>query len=310
MQRKALGQGMSDKTDGAQRMGLGLAALMPPVRTPIDPQPFSVQDRPMQIDINKIIPNRYQPRENFNKAGLDALTKSIKNHGVIQPIVVRVHPNGGFELIAGERRMRAATMAGFSKIPAIVTDVDDKTSMEYALLENIQREGLNPIEQAKGFSRLVSEFSMTQEMIAERIGIDRSSVANTIRLLHLPESLWAEIANGVISQGHAKALLSLPTKELQIKVADEIKAKRLSVRQAEAVIKKIVTKNKPRDKKSVGEGVGNLSLEVKDLENRLQQTLHTKVHIIPSGTGKSTGEIKIEYYSLDDLDRILDQLMQ
>ncbi|MBI3358304.1 MAG: ParB/RepB/Spo0J family partition protein [Nitrospirae bacterium] len=306
MQRKALGQGMTSQTDGIRKAGLGLAALMPPAKSPINPSQNGVEAGPMQIDIDKIIPNRYQPRENFDKEGLEALAKSIKKHGLIQPIVVRSHADGKFQLIAGERRMRAASIAGFSKMPAIVKDVDDKTSMEYALLENIQREELNPIEQAKGFSRLISEFSLTQEMIAERIGIDRSSVANTVRLLHLPESLWEEIAKGIISMGHAKALLSLPTKALQIKVAEEIKSKALSVRQVEAVIKSIVKKGRPRQKR----GVENLSLEVKDLENRLQQALHTKVHIAPSGAWKTKGEIKIEYYSLDDLDRILEQLMK
>ncbi len=302
MQRKALGQGMDSGTDKVQRVGLGLAALMPPAVSPKNGDEIG----PMQIAIKKIIPNRYQPRELFDKEALDALAKSIKEHGVIQPIVVRSQSDGTFELIAGERRMKAALIAGLSKIPVIIKDVDDKTSMEYALLENIQREELNPIEQAKGFSRLISEFSLTQERIAESIGINRSSVANTLRLLHLPESLWEEIAHGVISQGHAKALLSLPTKALQIKVAEEIKLKGLSVRQTEAIIKTIVKINRPRQKGSVG----NLSLEVKDLESRLQHALHTRVHITPHGTGKTKGEIKIEYYSLDDLDRILERLVQ
>ncbi len=309
MQRKALGQGMvgtptaGGGTDGTQRVGLGLSALMPKAPSP---QKEMGTGLALQIDIDKIIPNRYQPREIFDKDGLEALAKSVKNHGVIQPIIVRSQSDGKFELIAGERRMRAALIAGLSKIPAIITDVDDKTSMEQALLENIQREELNPIEQAKGFSRLISEFSLTQETISERIGINRSSVANTLRLLHLPESLWEEIAKGVISPGHAKVLLSLPTKELQIQVAEEIKSKGLSVRQVEAIIKTIVKKIKPHKKKVVG----NLSLEVKDLENKLQQALHTKVHIAASGAGKTKGEIKIEYYSLDDLDRILEQLIK
>ncbi len=308
MQRKALGQGMGGPasagggTDGTQRVGLGISALMPPAISPQN----GTQPDPMQIDIAKIIPNRFQPRETFDKEGLDALAKSIKNHGVIQPIVVRSQSGGMFELIAGERRMRAASMAGFSKIPAIVTDIDDKTAMEQALLENIQREALNPIEQAKGFSRLLSEFALTQETIAERIGINRSSVANTLRLLHLPESLWEDIARGIISHGHAKVVLSLPTKELQIQVAEEIKLKGLSVRQVEAIVKTIVKKIQPRQKRVVR----NLSLEVRDLENKLQQALHTKVHIASSGAGKTKGEIKIEYYSLDDLDRILEQLMK
>ena len=304
MQRKALGQGMGGQTEGTQRVvGLGLSALMPVMQ----PRQKGLEvTAPLQIDIAKIIPNRYQPRETFDKEGLDALAKSIQNHGVMQPILVRSQGDGMFELIAGERRMRAALIAGLSKIPAVITDVDDKTSMEQALLENIQREELNPIEQAKGFSRLISEFSLTQEGIAERIGINRSSVANTLRLLHLPELLWEEIAKGVISHGHAKVLLSLPTKELQIHVAEEIKLKGLSVRQVETLVKTVVKKIKPRQKGVVG----NPALEVKDLENKLQQTLHTKVHIAPSGTGKTKGEIKIEYYSLDDLDRILEQLMK
>jgi len=306
MQRNALGHGMGALAETTQRVGLGLSALVPP-----PPKP-NVESGPMLIDLDKIIPNRYQPREIFDKQALDALAKSIKNHGVIQPILVRSQGDGTFELVAGERRMRAASMAGLSKIPAILSNVDDKTSMEQALLENIQREELNPIEQAKGFSRLLSEFSLTQEMISERIGINRSSVANTLRLLNLPESLWEDIATGAISAGHAKVLLSLPTKELQVQIAEEIKSKRLSVRQLEVLIKTVVKQSKPRQ----NESVGNLaerrlrSLEVKDLENRLQQALGTKVHIAPSGVGKTKGEIKIEYYSLDDLDRILEKFIK
>jgi ParB family chromosome partitioning protein len=237
---------------------------------------------------------------------LAELAKSIKHYGLVQPIVVRRSTDAGapFELIAGERRLRAAKLAGFSTIPALVRELDDHPMMEYAILENVQREDLNAIEKARAYLRLINEFSMTQEAIAEKIGVDRSSVANTIRLLNLPEALWGDLASGAISTGHAKVLLSIADQELQIQVVQEIREKGLSVRQTEQLVKSFSRKKR---KKAALSQNGNAAdaQEIRALEIRLQRVLGPKVRVAPSAHGKGT--ITIEYYSLDDLDRILEK---
>ncbi|NKE69525.1 ParB/RepB/Spo0J family partition protein [Candidatus Manganitrophus noduliformans] len=280
-QRKALGK------------GLGLTALVPPVEPP--------KGDIREIEIGKIIPNRYQPRQYFDPEALAALAASLKSHGLIQPITVRKEENGRFELIAGERRWRAAQLAGLAAIPAIVKPVQDQELMEWALLENVQREDLNPIEKAQAYQRLISEFSLTQEAIAARMGIDRSSVANFLRLLLLPESLWGSIADGVLTMGHAKALLSLERKEDQLRIAGEIKAKGWSVRQVEALVQKMKREARPEPPKAPR----SAAPETAELESRLRLALGTKVRLVQQGKG---GEIRIEYYSFEDLDRILEKL--
>lgn len=281
MQRKALGK------------GLGLTALVPPAEPP--------KGEVREIDIGKIIPNRYQPRQYFDPEALAALAASLKSHGLIQPITVRKEENGRFELIAGERRWRAAQLAGLAAIPAIVKPVQDQELMEWALLENVQREDLNPIEKAQAYQRLISEFSLTQEAIAARMGIDRSSVANFLRLLLLPEPLWGLIADGALTMGHAKALLSLERKEDQLRIAREIKAKGWSVRQVEALVQKMKREARPEPSRTPQPA----SPESAELESRLRHALGTKVRLVQQGKG---GEIRIEYYSLEDLDRILERL--
>ncbi len=298
--------------------GLGLAALLPPKREEGNlPLPLVAVgtttstgtaeisgplQKPFEIEIAKIVPNPYQPRMTFDQKGLETLAQSIKSHGLMQPIVVRSRPDGKMELIAGERRLRAATLAGLVKIPVIIKETDNNGMMEYALLENLQREDLNPIEKAQAYSRLLTEFSLTQEAISEKMGMDRSSVANTLRLLHLPKPLWKDLADGSINMGHAKVLLSLETPALQLQMAQQIKSKGLSVRQLEKQVKSISQKTK-----SAKSSNGKYPSEIRDLENQLLHALGTKVHLIPSGTGKG-GEIRIVYYSLDDLDRILEKL--
>ena len=279
MQRKALGKGLS--------------ALVP--------ASAPVQEGVREIGIGEIIPNRYQPRQTFRPEALSSLAESLKSHGLIQPIVVRKGEDGRFELIAGERRWRAAQMAGFAKIPAVVKEVHDRELMEWALLENIQREDLNPLEKAQAYARLVSEFSMTQEAIAARMGIDRSSVANLLRLLQLPKELWGALAEGELTLGHAKAILALGKKEDQLRLANEVKAGGLSVRQTEALAQKM--NGAPlsvKAKKGGGPAPG-----VSEVEDRLRRALGTKARLIQRGKG---GEIRIAYYSLEDLDRLLEKL--
>lgn len=281
MQRKALGK------------GLGLTALVPPAEPP--------KGEVREIEIGKIIPNRYQPRQYFDPQALAALAASLRNHGLIQPITVRKEENGRFELIAGERRWRAAQLAGLTAIPAIIKPVQDQELMEWALLENVQREDLNPIEKAQAYQRLITEFSLTQEAIAARMGIDRSTVANFLRLLLLPEPLWGAIADGTLTMGHAKALLSLERKEDQLRIAEEIKAKGWSVRQVEGLVQKMKREARPEP----SQALQHATPEVAELESRLRHALGTKVRLVQQGKG---GEIRIEYYSMEDLDRILEKL--
>ncbi len=271
--------------------GKGVAALVP-AATP-------EKEEIREIPIEDIIPNRYQPRQNFDPAGLDALANSLKSHGLIQPIAVRYEEGGKFELIAGERRFRAACLAGFSKIPAMIKRVQEGDLMEWALLENLQREDLNPIEKAHAFSRLLTQFSLTQEMVAGKMGMDRSSVANFLRLLQLPQELWEDLSHGHLSMGHAKVILSLDQKEHQLVLAGEIKTKGLSVRQAEGLVYDLKKTKRTRPSPA------SSSPEITEVENRLRLALGTKVYLRAHG---KRGEIRIEYYSLDDLDRILDKL--
>ncbi len=287
MKRKALGKGFGEK-------GLGLAALVPTTG--------GEKEGLIDLDINSVIANRYQPRQVFDQSALESLADSLKQHGLIQPITVRKTGRGHFELISGERRWRAAKLAGLSTIPAIIKSVEDRELMEWAVLENLQREDLNPIEKARAYEKLISEFSLTQEAIATRMGIDRSSVSNFLRLLQLPSELWDDISAGHLSMGHAKALLSLDSKENQFKLAGEIKRRGISVRQAEALVQQL--KKSPDLKKPSPPAPVNPDLN--RVEDRLRQSLGTKVKLTQQG---KSGEIRIAYYSLDDLDRILEKLL-
>ncbi len=281
MTRKALGR------------GLGLAALVPPVE--------QIKEGLIDLSLDHITRNRFQPRQVFDQASLESLADSLKQHGLIQPITVRKAKEGKYELIAGERRWRAAKLAGLSNIPAIVQTVDDRELMEWAVLENLQREDLNPIEKAQAYEKLISEFSLTQESIAIRMGIDRSSVSNFLRLLHLPSELWIDISEGRLSMGHAKALLSLGSKEDRLALAQEIIHHGLSVRQTEAMTHKI--KQELTSKKT--SAPTSISPDMTVLEDRMRLSLGTKVKFIQKG---KAGEIRITYYSLNDLDRILEKI--
>lgn len=301
MERKALGKGFMDES----MPGRGLAALVPQsgLVPGTSPQETAPQEGVQQIPIDSIFPNRYQPRQTFSHEALESLSASLKQHGLIQPITVRPEGDGKFELIAGERRWRASQMAGFTTIPALVRKIDDRGLMEFALLENLQREDLNPIEKAQAYAKLLSQFSLTQEEISAQIGIDRSSVANFLRLLQLPKVLWEDLAQGGLTLGHAKALLSLDHESDQIALAQQIKAETLSVRQTEALVKNRKAGILPQGARKSASKMA--SPEVDEIENRLRIALGTRAVLKPRGT---KGEIRIEYYSLDDLDRILGKI--
>ena len=271
-------------------LGRGLSALIQPKDTEGDST-----ERILQIPLLLIRTNKYQPRVDFNQEKLNDLINSIKEKGVVQPVLVRKTMDG-YELIAGERRLRAVKSLGLDKVPAIVKNVTDIDSLEIALIENIQREGLNPIEEAHAFQKFITDFNFTQEKIAKVLGKDRSTIANIIRLLGLPKKIQDFISKGVISAGHAKAILSLTAESDQLRVANLVIKKGLSVRETEALVARRVSPAKERADE-------NRSGSIIDIENRLQHILGTRVKIYH---GKKRGRIQIEYYSSDDLNRVID----
>jgi len=266
-------------------LGKGLEALLP-----------EKGDEVIKVEIAKIVPNVHQPRKVFRDEALQELARSIREKGVLQPIIVSRAGDGTFRLIAGERRWRASQLAGLKKIPALVKDVSSQDSIEIALIENIQREELNPIETAEAFERLMKEFSLTQETLSERVGKERATIANYVRLLKLPDEIKAFVNAGSITMGHAKALLSIEAKHKQIEAAKIIINLGMSVRAAEALCKKIAHPlAKPKKAARMP--------EVIELEHKLVRALGTKVKIHHKG---KKGSVEIEYYSLDELDRLID----
>jgi ParB family chromosome partitioning protein len=275
-------------------LGKGLGALLPETAaTPVGGG--DVQD----IPLNHIFPNRYQPRTEFSEAELLELAASVKQNGLLQPVLVRRKGDGFFELIAGERRFRAAKLAGLITIPAIIRNSSDQQAMELALVENLQRKDLNPMEAGRAYYRLVNEFSFTQDLVAQRIGKDRSSVANLMRLTNLPLEIQALVESGAITTGHAKVLLGLPTPEGQIALARQITEAQLSVRQAELLVSEQLRSIKPR------RGLRRPHT-TSDLEERLQKRLGTRVTLT---TGRRGGKIVLHYFSPVELDRLLELLL-
>src|SRR5687767_8303716 len=222
-------------------LGRGLSALIPDSPTPV----ASTADRPLEIDIDLLRPNKLQPRTHVDDDRIEELSRSIRAHGIIQPIVAR-KVDEGYEIIAGERRWRAAQRAGLLKVPVVVRDIPEDRLLAVALIENIQREDLNPIEEAVAYRRLSDEFHLTQEQIADAVGKDRSSIANYVRLLRLPQEVRANVASSTLSMGHARALLALADEAAQLRVARDVVSRSLSVRETEAIVKKA---GSPEDKK-------------------------------------------------------------
>jgi len=277
-----------------QALGKGLGALIPDLSALDDKEKKALGIN--EIDIDKIVPNEYQPRKVFNDEKMKELAASIKEQGVIQPVIV--HRTGsGYQLIAGERRWRASRLAGLKTIPALVKEATKREFLEMALIENIQREDLNPLEAAEAYKRLQDEFKLTQEDLAKRVGKERSTVTNFLRLLGLPKEIKQELATGALSMGHAKAVLSLERVRDQMQAAVMIVKKGLSVREAEALAARL--KNPPKEKKA------RLSHELKSVEEKLKKALGTKVSITAKSKG---GRIVIEYYSAEELDRIIDKI--
>lgn len=282
-------------------LGKGLGALIPELE-------LENQAAEQEVDINLIVPNPFQPRKEFSDEKLSELADSIRIHGIIQPLLVR-ESGANYQLIAGERRLRAAKLVGLKEVPVVIRDFSDQTMMEVALVENIQRENLNPIEEADAYRRLMEEFQLTQEDVAKKVGKSRPAIANTIRLLNLPAEIQKHLATGLLTMGHARALLGLATLEEQNKIADQIQLQNLSVRETEDLIRAInETPSVSREtKKPSSKTISNKDPNVIEVEEELQLTLGTKVIIRPHGGG---GKIEIDYYSDDDFERICEKLMQ
>lgn len=272
-------------------LGKGLSALIPE-------QNEGREDRILYAPIGKIKANPFQPRERFDRKKLDDLISSIKEKGVLQPVIVR-DKNGEYELIAGERRLRAARALGIDDIPVIVRNVSDVDALELSLIENIQREELNPIEEAKAFKRLMDEFGFGQEEVARAVGKDRTTVVNILRLLSLPKRVQEMVSEGEISMGHAKALLSLSGEHAILKLANSIAGKGLSVRETENAV------SRKKGVASQARAFAPKDHKIMFFEEELQRALGTKVAI---KHGKKRGEIRIDYYSLEDLERVYNLL--
>jgi ParB family chromosome partitioning protein len=283
-----------DRMDKRPALGKGLSALIP--------DSFEPRMSPMEVDIDRLTPNELQPRGHMDPATLEDLSRSIAVNGIIQPIIVR-KVGDRFQIIAGERRWRAAKLAGLLHVPIVVREVAsgaDRSLLEVALIENIQRENLNPIEEALAYRRLADQFEMTQEAIATAVGKDRVTIANTLRLLKLPDDVRADVASGVLSMGHARALLALSDEAEQRRMARDVVARGLSVRETESLVKKIGEERAPATSSPV-------DVHTRAAEDRLRLVLGTKVRIVRRGT---RGRIEIDFGSEDELIRIYEQLTE
>src|SRR5688500_5017194 len=277
-------------------LGKGLSALIP-VAPPQSVQNTSSDDPKTQVDIDKISPSPFQPRRAFDEIKLQELAMSIRNQGIIQPLVVR--PKGErFELIAGERRWRAAMKAGLSTVPVVVRQASDRDALQLALIENLQREDLNPIEEATGYRRLQDEFTWSQEEVAEKVGKSRPAVTNALRLLSLPSEVQQEVASGNLPAGQARALLGLQSEAVIITAYREVLARALSTRETEKLVRNLKLGRRRRRESSA------VDPDLRSLVEELQRALGTKIRVLPKARSNK-GKIEIEYYSLPDLERII-----
>lgn len=272
-------------------LGRGLSALIPDAPFP------ATSDLPVEVDLDLLAPNPRQPRLSFDDTRLEELAASIKNHGVIQPILVR-RRGKQFEIVAGERRWRAAQRAGLLKVPVIVRDVPDEKLLEVALIENVQRENLNPIDEAEAYRKLIDDLRLTQEQVASAVGKDRTSIANHLRLLRLPESVQALVATEAISMGHARALLGLEVADAIERAAQTVLARGLSVRETERLVRR---QAEPRPAAEVPQA----DVHTRHAEERLRLSLGTRVRILRKGRG---GRIEIQFVSEDELQRLYEYL--
>lgn len=272
-----------------RRLGKGLTALIPEL-------PETGKEGVSEINVSEIFPNKNQPRQNFDREKLEQLARSIVQHGVLQPVVLR-KAERGYEIVAGERRWRAARIAGLKSIPAVVKELDDRQVMELALIENLQREDLNPIEEAEAYKKLIDEFGLTQEEISAAVGRSRSAVANTLRLLTLPKDIQKLIRDEILTAGHARAIIPLNDRQRR-EVIERIIKDNLSVRETEKLASSVTQKKAKKTKKGKAKDAW-----IMEIENSLGELLGTRVQLVQ---GKKKGKIEIEYYTMEDLERILE----
>lgn len=278
-------------------LGRGLNALLG------DPDLQPQGEGSVTLPISQVEPGLNQPRKRFDQEALDDLTESIRTHGIIQPLTVRRLASGYYQIIAGERRWRAAKAAGLAEVPVVIIEADDRKVMELGLIENLQREDLNPAEEARGYQVLMEEYGLTREQVAQQMGKSRPAIANTLRLLALPQEVLTMLEEGTLSAGHARAILGAPTQELQKEAAKKTVEAQLSVRQTEALVKAM---QRPKKEQTSPQGP-DLSLYIGELEKDLSGRLGRKVKIAHKG---KKGRIELEYYSDQDLETLLELLQQ
>lgn len=287
----------SDKMAEKRGLGSGLGALFGE-----DISTAGEKDV-LSIPISKVEPRAGQPRYNFDDAALDELSESIKQYGLIQPITVRKLNSGYYQIIAGERRWRASRLAGLTEVPVRIIEADDRKATELALVENLQREDLSPIEEARGYKTLIDEFGMTQEEAAQSVGKSRPAVANALRLLSLSEGVMAMVENSTLSAGHARALIPIKDQDKQLEVAEAVSAKHLSVRQTETLVTRLLAqaeKEEPQEKNGI------VVDYVKEVERDLENALGRKVKLVDS---RKKGRIEIEFYGADDREALINNLL-
>lgn len=273
---------------GRRALGRGLDALIPP----------APQTGLQEVGIERIEPNPDQPRQRFDEAALQELAGSIREHGLVQPLVVSRVGDDRYRLIVGERRWRAARLAGLERVPVVVKDASDRQTLELALVENVQRADLNPLEEAAAYQRLLTDFGLTQQQVAQHVGRSRVAVANTLRLLALPETLKRAVVEERITEGHARAILSLPDQQAQLAVLERVEREGLTVRQTEELVRRLIESRQPRT-------VRERSADLEALEDELRRSLGTKVTLQQSKRG---GRIVIEYFSDDEFQDLYDRL--
>ena len=289
---------MTEALTGRRRLGRGLEALLGPTREEAEREGSLVE-----LPLAQIRPNPYQPRQDVDPVALEELKASIRQAGLLQPVVVRSRSDGGYELIAGERRLRACQALGWERIPAVKRDVDDRTVLTLALIENLQRDDLSPVDEARGYDRLLAEFSLTQQDVADAVGRDRSTVANALRLLKLPEPVLQMLHAGVLSVGHARALLALDDPRAAATLAREAVAQGFSVRDVEDRVRGgRAPERRPRIKRGLG-----TAPEIRRIEDALRRRLGTDVRVTLRAKGK--GQVHIAFYSNEDLARQLELIL-
>src|SRR6476661_7252364 len=306
--------------DAPRRLGRGLEALISTAKQQREPaapsteQPMREGSDLRRVRIADIAPNRFQPRRTFTEPELAELEASLKASGLLQPITVRSQPGGGWELVAGERRLRAATRLGWTEIPALVRDFDDRAMLTLALVENLQRADLNPLEEAEGYQRLIDEFGLTQQQVADAVGKDRTTITNLLRVLTLSPAVRQLVERGHITAGHARALLPIKDESRQLQLANEIVARQLSVREVEARAREAAGDPNGRRKNPIPDRPAAVSTEgrsadpaVRRIEEQLRKRLQTDVHV--QQLGNERGVVRIAYYSADDLERVLDLVL-